>query len=332
MFWIEKYRPGDMSGIVGQDRVTRHLSSFAESRTSPHLILSGPHGTGKSAAVECFARSLYGETWELNTSVFQTADLFLQGKALLEQDERYAHLYQKSQSLINNFKYIIKWYASLKPLNAEYKLMVFEDAHTLTRDAQQSLRRIMERTSTTCRFIFTTTNPSALLPAISSRCLPLFFSPVGADPMLARLQAIREAEQVSCTNTCCDDDLEMIVQASSGDLRKAVLLMQAAMETGRCTELFGITQSETATITTGALASIKAGDTRSAIRRFESLMIDYGLSGSEVLDEIRAVASREYNHPALAIALADAEYRMHHANNEYVQIGALTTGLREVFS
>jgi replication factor C small subunit len=332
MFWIEKYRPVDMNGIVGQDRITRHLSSFAESKTSPHLILSGPHGTGKSVAVECFARELYGETWELNTSVFQTADLFLQGKALLEQDERYSHLYQKNQSLINNFKYIIKWYASLKPLNAEYKLMVFEDAHTLTRDAQQSLRRIMERTSTTCRFVFTTTNPSALLPAIRSRCLPLFFSPVGTDPMLAHLREIRDTERASCSNTCSDDDLDMIVQASSGDLRRAVLLLQAAMETGRCVDLFDISQSETATITTGALASVKAGDSRSAIRRFESLMIEYGLSGSEVLDEIRAAAKREYNHPALAIALADAECRLQHANNEYIQIGALTTGLREVFS
>jgi replication factor C small subunit len=330
MFWIEKYRPGDLRGIMGQDQVTRHLSSFADSKMSPHLILSGPHGTGKSLAVECFARAIYGENWELNTSVFQTADLFLQGKVLLEQDERYAHIYQKNQSLINNFKYIIKWYASLKPLNAEYKLMVFEDGHNLTRDAQQALRRIMERTSTTCRFIFTTTNPSSLIPAIRSRCLPLFFAPVAPEPMFARLRAIREMEK-ACTNTCSDDDLELIVQASAGDLRRAILLLQAAMETGRCTDLLDHSQSETATIATGALSSLKDGDTRSAVRRFELLMIEYGLSGSEVLDEIRAVSKREYNHPALAIALADAEYRMHHANNEYIQIGALTTGIQGVF-
>jgi replication factor C small subunit len=332
MFWIEKYRPGDLKGIIGQDRIALHLSSFAESGTCPHLILSGPHGTGKSVAVECFARALYREAWELNTSIFQTADLFMQGKALLEQDERYAHIYQKNQSLINNFKYIIKWYASLKPLNAEYKLMVFEDAHTLTRDAQQALRRIMERTSTTCRFIFTTTNPSALIPAIRSRCLPLFFSPVGSEFMLERLRGIKEMEQGACTNTCSEDDLELIVQASAGDLRRSILFLQAAMETGRCTELFDLAQSETATITTSALASIKSGDTRSASRRFESLMIEYGLSGNEVLDEIRGVAKREYNHPALAIALADAEHRMHHANNEYIQISALTARIREVFS
>ena len=179
MLWTEQFRPNALNEILGQDQIIRHLSGFAVSKTVPHLILTGPHGTGKSVAAECFAKALYMENWEQNTSVFPTADVFLQGKAFLEQDERFAHIYQKSQSLITNFKYVIKWYASMRPLDAEFKLLVFEDAHTLTRDAQQALRRIMERTSGTCRFIFTTTNQSALIPAITSRCLPLFFAPVG---------------------------------------------------------------------------------------------------------------------------------------------------------
>src|SRR5512137_739968 len=206
MLWIEKYRPEILPDILGQEPVVHHLSNFATSKTLPHLLLTGPHGTGKSAAIECFAKALYQENWELNTSVFQTADLFSQGKAYLEQDDRYAHLYQKNQSLITNFKYIIKWYASLRPLDAEFKLMVFEDAHALTRDAQEALRRIMERTSSTCRFIFTTTNPSAIIPAISSRCLPLFFAPAGQDVILAHLMDIRAKEALG-SPSCSDDDL-----------------------------------------------------------------------------------------------------------------------------
>jgi replication factor C small subunit len=64
----------------------------------------------------------------------------------------------------------------------------------------------------------------------------------------------------------------------------------------------------------------------------ESLMIEYGLSGSEVLYEARTIVQREYNHPALTIALADAEYRLTHSNNEYIQLGAFATGIRDVFS
>jgi replication factor C small subunit len=330
MLWIEKYRPGIFSEIIGQEAVIHHLSSFAATGTIPHLILTGPHGTGKSAAIECFARALYRENWELNTSVFQTPDLFLQGKSFLEQDDRYAHIYQKNQSLITNFKYIIKWYASMRPLDAEFKLMVFEDAHALPREAQQALRRIMERTSTTCRFIFATPNPSAIIPAISSRCLPLFFAPVEQGVMLKNLQEIRKKE-AGGGYSCSEDDLDLIVQAAAGDMRRAVLLLQVALESGRCNDLFTISQSENGTITASALNALREGDVRGAIRRIESLMIDSGLSGSEVLYETRTIVQREYNHPAIAIALADAEYRLLHSNNEFVQVGAFATGIREVF-
>jgi len=331
MLWIEKYRPKILTDIVGQDPVIHYLASFAASGTVPHLILTGPHGTGKSAAIECFAKALYQDNWELNTSVFQTADLFLQGKSYLEHDDRYAHLYQKNQSLITNFKYIIKWYASLRPLDAEFKLMVFEDAHALTRDAQQALRRIMERASTTCRFIFSTTNQSTLIPPVTSRCLPLFFSPVDRIVMLHYLRTIRQREN-SGMHTCSDDDLELIVEAAQGDMRRAILFLQVALESGRCQDLFGIAQSETANVTASAIDALKKGDVRNAIRRLEALMIDYGLSGSEVFSEIRTIAQREYNHPSLAVALGNAEFRIHHGNNEFVHIGAFVSGIREVFT
>ncbi len=331
MLWIEKYRPCSLQDIAGQGPVIRHLTSFAGTGTVPHLIFTGPHGTGKSVAIECFAKDLYREKWEQNVTVFPAADIFLQGKAMLEQDERYTHLYQKSQSLIANFKYIIKWYASLRPLDAEFKLLVFEDAHALTREAQQALRRIMEQTSGTCRFIFSTTNQSAIIPAITSRCLPLFFAPVEQEVMLAYLRMIREQETPESTS-CSDDDLDLIVQTAAGDMRRAILLLQVALVTGRCQDLLGIAQSETSTIALSAIAALKEGDVRGATRRFESLMIDYGLSGSEVLSEIRTILQREYNHPALAIAIADAEFRMQHANNEYLQIGALAAGIQEIFT
>jgi replication factor C small subunit len=330
MLWTERYRPLQFSEILGQDPVVHHLESFAASGTVPHLVLSGPHGTGKSASVSCFARALYGESWELNTSVFQTADVFLQGKTYLEQDERYSHLYQKSQSLINNFKYILKWYASIRPLDTEFKLMVFEDAHALTRDAQQALRRIMERYSPTCRFIFTTTNQSALIPAISSRCLPLFFSPISPEVMLSHLAEIRDRE-LAGKHPCSDDDLELIGVAAQGDMRRAILLLQVALETGSCQDLLAVSQSETANIATEALAALREGDMRISIRKLESLMIDYGLTGDELLSEARSVIQREYNYPAIAIALADADYRMQHCNSEYLQAGAFAASIRGMF-
>jgi len=331
MLWTERYRPAQLLDIVGQDHVIDLLSSCAASKNAPHLLFAGPHGTGKSAAIRCFAGQLYGENWEANTSVFQTADIFSLGKKVFEEDERYAHLYQKGQSLIVNFKHILKWYASMRPLDAGFKLMVFEDANALSREAQQGLRRIMEQYSGTCRFVFSTTNPSAIIPAISSRCLPLFFVPLTANVIATQLGIIRAREMQSVQAACNDDDIELIAEASQGDLRRGILLLQAVSVTGSCNGLAALSQSETETVAAGAIRLIREGDLKGGTRQLEALMIDYGLSGREVLSEIRAVARREYNHPLLAAALADADARLGHANNEYVQIDAFATGLMGIF-
>jgi replication factor C small subunit len=333
MLWTEKYRPQTLEDIIGQEQVISHLTLFAQTGSVPHLMLTGQHGTGKTSAIECLAKHLYGENWQMNTSIFQTADLFLQGKTYLEQDERYAHLYQKQASLLTNFKYIIKSYSAMRPLDAEFKLMVFEDAHTLSREAQQALRRIMERTSSTCRFILSTTTPSAIIPAISSRCLPLFFVPIESGVMQRHLTAIRDNESRGYGMHPCDrDHLELIVQASRGDLRRAIMLLQLAMRSGKKGDLAAMAQSETGNITAAALVAVRGGDIRTAAKKLESLMIDYGLSAREVLSEMRITARREYNHPKFVIELADADIRIGHCNNEFVQIESFIAEIRDVFT
>jgi len=333
MLWTEQYRPAVLSDIIGQDRVVERLTSFAKDRSVPHLLLTGRHGTGKTATVEAFSRALYGDGWQENTSVFMTADLFSSGKSYLENDDRYAHLYRKGESLLTNFKHIIRSYAAIRPLDAPFKLMVFEDVSAMPREAQQGLRRIMERTSDTCRFILITTNQSAILPAIVSRCLPLFFSPVGTDLMVRHLAMIRSKESVrEGLHPCDDEQLELIAQASGGDLRRAILLLQLVMQSGRCGDLGSVSGSEPATVATAAFAAIRAGDVRTGAKELESLMIDSGLSGREVIREIRPVIRRDYNDPNLALALAAADVRLLHANNEFIQLGSLVNEMHDVIA
>jgi replication factor C small subunit len=327
MLWIEKYRPVRLDGIIGQEAAIGLLRSFARTRNVPHLLLTGPHGTGKSCTVEAFARELYGDGWEANTTIIPTGDLFEQGKAYLEADERYAHLYRKDQSFITNFKNIIRTYASLLPLDAGFKLMVFEDAGVLTRDAQQALRRIMERYSATCRFILCTTNQSAIIPAISSRCLPLFFAPLKREEVSRTLSGILEKEGKK--EAISDDERELLVQESRGDLRKAIMLLQVRATSGRSSDLAEISGSETTEIVQAAFHAMKSGEIAAAAKKIEALMIEYGLSGTGVIAELRAVVKREYNDPRIPCALADAEYRLGHANNEFVQLNALVAKIAE---
>lgn len=331
MLWIEKYRPAAFEEIIGQERVVQHLRSFAGSGSLPHLLISGPPGTGKSVAVECIARKLYGEQWIGNCTVIHASDLFLLGKKYLEDDERYAHIYRKDESLINNFKHIIRWYASLRPLDAPFKMVVIDDASALTRDAQSSLRRTMERYSQTCRFIFCTTHPAAIIPAIGSRCIPFFFGPVAPELVQAHLRKILATEIPG--GCCTDDEIDLIVQASGGDLRKSVMYLQVAAESGEPFDLSKFRESETTMVASAIYLAIASGDGISANRRIESLMIEYGLSAGEVLAELRKVLKREYNDPRIACALADTDYLLGHCNNEYIQLNAFAARIiDEVFS
>ncbi|WP_286878935.1 AAA family ATPase [Methanoculleus sp. UBA413] len=332
MLWSEVYRPKGCEDIIGQDEVVRYLVSFADAGSVPHMLISGPHGTGKTVAVECLAKGLYAENWEANVSTFSAADLLGRGRSALEADERFSHIYRKDQSLIVNFKYIVKWYASMRPLDAPFKLMVFEDAHDLTFEAQQALRRTMERYSATCRFIFITTRPSAIIPAIASRCLPLFFAPIESGIIRARLEEILAAEGA----TLPADDLDLIVHAAQGDLRRAIIYLQLAAGSGGDADLAEVlaevSRSETGNVAASAFDALRTGNFDAASRIAESLMIEYGLSAREVVHELRQVVRREYNHPALAVALADADHRLCHNANDFVQVNALLARIaREVF-
>jgi replication factor C small subunit len=330
VLWIEKYRPVQFDEIIGQENVVGHLKSFSCAKTLPHLLLSGPHGTGKSAAVECIARVIYGDHYRENCSVLNAADLFMLGKRYLENDERYIHLYRKDLSLIANFKNIVRWYASLQPFGTPFRMMVIDDASALTREAQSSLRRTMERYSRTCRFVFCTTQSSALIPAISSRCLPFFFGPVPDARASSHLKHILSRENPD--RCCSDDEIDLIVQESGGDIRRAIMLLQVASESGEPFDLSRFRESETEMVAQAVCSAIIGRDGQAANRRIESLVIEYGLSANEVLREIRKVMKREYNDPRIADAIARTDYLIGHGNNEFIQLNALAARLiDEVF-
>lgn len=331
MHWIEKYRPKTFEEIVGQDEVLSRLKACSARQSIPHLILAGPHGTGKSVAIESLSRELYGDSCVENTTVINTSDILRRGRSGLEQDQRFMHLYKKDESLLANFKYIIRWYASLQPINTRFKLFVFEDAHELTHDAQASLRRTMEKYSPTCRFIFETTRPSGIIPAISSRCLPLHFGPLAPAVITGVLQQIMALEQVS-REKVPSDLLDLIIMHSQGDLRRAVMLLEIASRADRPFDIVASTRSEAATVAASAFGAMQDRDIPAAQRRLESLMLEYGFSGEEVLSVLLDCVHSQYNDPRIVSLIGETDAELVAGNNEYLLINALAARIvTEVF-
>jgi replication factor C small subunit len=216
----------------------------------------------------------------------------------------------------------VRWYASLQPLGAEFKLLVLEGAHSLPREIQQALRRTLERYSATCRFILVTTNPSAIIPAIGSRCVPMPFAPVEGSVILGTLGKILDAE-VPGRRRDLGEEMELIVHASGGDLRKAIMLLQLLAESGKGAGTGEVASSEPGNIALQAVQSMRARDFVVAQRACESLLIDYGLSGREAIREIRRAVRLEYNDPRIVQILGEADASLDRAGNDFVQVNAL---------
>ncbi len=324
--WIETYRPQTFDELVGQDPAARQLQAYIKVQNLPHLLLIGRSGTGKSAALEIFAKEFYAESAEENTTILPVSVMFSQGHAYLESCERFAHLYDKSKSVLTNFKYIVKWHASLKPLSAPFRLLVFDGAGDLPKDAQAALRRIMERYSATCRFIIITPSAAQLIDPIRSRCVPLYFLPIEGSLIKEHLERILKTEE----KTLDADLIDLITMSSKGDLRRAVMYLELATCFG-ITNPAEFTKTDTQAIAEAAFEAAQRGDLKETQETIEILQISYGMTASEVLSLLRKTIWTAMG-PAGAMVFANADTAVREGQNEYLQMNVFAAELIEALA
>jgi replication factor C subunit 2/4 len=105
-----------------------------------------------------------------------------------------------------------------------FKLIILDEADAMTGDAQSALRRTMEKYTRVTRFCLICNYVSRIIEPLASRCAKFRFRPLPRASMFSRLEAICRSEGVSCN----EEGYESLLQASGGDLRRAITLLQSA--------------------------------------------------------------------------------------------------------
>jgi replication factor C small subunit len=312
--WTEKYRPKYLSDVSGQEHVVSKLKKYVEKKSLPNLLFAGPPGVGKTCCAVALAVEIFGENYTQN---------FLELNA---SDERG----------IGVVRGAIKDFARTIPHNASFKIIFLDEADSLTSEAQQALRRTMEKYTGTVRFILNANYSSKLISPIQSRCSLFKFKPLQKEDINERIKYIVEKESLTIT----EDAIKAINEICEGDARTAINILQSAASTSN-----EITEKEVYLVSNTAqpqeiIDLIDACLNKDFLKSREilyKLLFDHGLSGEDIIIQIykKVVGFSEEKLPItkkikIIDKIAEINYRLVEGSNDRLQLEALIANIIQI--
>ncbi len=196
--WVEAYRPSSIDEYIFQNiEQKRQFVNMINAKEIPHLLLSGPQGTGKTSLSKMLVKLLEIDPMDLLT-------------INASKDNSVENIREKIYSFATSFAL------------GKFKIIQLEEADMLTYNAQTALKDILEETQDTCRFIFTCNYENRIIPPIKSRLHHFYFKASPQDEILLRMGEILVTEKV-------DFDIKLLekyVSTYYPDIRKIINALQ----------------------------------------------------------------------------------------------------------
>ncbi|CAD7952772.1 unnamed protein product [Amoebophrya sp. A25] len=211
--WAEKYRPKELRSIVHSAATERTFARMlASPAKTPHLLLHGPPGVGKTTTAWAFLYELFGPIAARKHVKAMNSSQDRGVRVIREEVKTYCRndVYQEDDE-------------PDKYPSPCLKFVLLDEADALTFEAQAALRRVMEEHSGHARFILCCNYVNKIIEPIQSRCALIRFQPLDDSQHREHLRGICEAENL----LVADEGLDVLLALSEGDCRRAITLLQS---------------------------------------------------------------------------------------------------------
>lgn len=195
--WIEKYRPSTTKEILLDKYLLEKIHKIIEYESIPNMILTGEPGTGKTSTILIIAKAIYKDSKTYNENVLE----------LNASDDR-------GLSIINNT--IIPF--CQKITNNSEKLIILDEADSITNKAQNLLSNIIAEYKKNCRFVFICNDSTKVNESIQSKCIIINYPKLKDSFINEKLIEICEKENIKFTY----GSIEELLNISDKDIRKAI--------------------------------------------------------------------------------------------------------------
>nr|XP_050853741.1 replication factor C subunit 5 isoform X3 [Vespula vulgaris] len=306
--WVEKYRPKKLEELISHEEILKTIKKFIDENQLPHLLLYGPPGTGKTSTILACAKTLYKPA-QFNSMVLE----------MNASDDRGIGIVRGQ---ILNFASTGTMYRS------GFKLIILDEADAMTNDAQNALRRIIEKYTENVRFCIICNYLGKIIPALQSRCTKFRFGPLQSEQILPRLNEVIEQENLKVT----DDGKQALMTLCGGDMRKVLNILQSTWLA------FGSVTEETVYSCVGHPLPVDIKNIANWLLnesyelsycKIQDLKIKKGLALQDILTELHLFVHKNYILINLVIKMAEIEKRVAVGCSEAVQLNALVAAFHQ---
>ncbi len=192
-----KYRPTKFSDVIGQKEAVQQINVMGKSKSIPHVIMfTGPSGVGKTTLARILRVKLKCDDMDFE-----------------EKNASECRGIDEVRSIQKTIR--------CSSFKGGPRVILIDEAHGLTGDAQEALLKVLEETPPHVYFMICTTNPGKLKATLKSRCTEIKCKAVGVADLKLAIKRVVDGEG----KTIDEDVIDRIAEVAEGSVRSALVVL-----------------------------------------------------------------------------------------------------------